>query len=269
MSEDKSPKNSDLNEKIEIFSTEDEQIKSFGELLTNDSSRAILQWLLTNEMTAKQISEKIEVSLPLVIYHLNKMQELGVVKISKVGKNSKERDMKYYAATKFAIVILPASVTEKAKQSKMLLRSFKTIYRFAGIAIAGVAAWFGSISMQSGTFTSSQLVTDSAEEGLREAAQESQPAVPAPSGDYLGNVRTESEPSQFTSGETLEESLDLTQRKIEASSANPAAGSGTGIMEADLFWPIIITLAVVGIGLSLEMFFRIYLHSKKKQKAKV
>lgn len=246
MSEDKSTEDSDLNEKIEIFSTEDEKIKSFGELLTNDSSRAILQWLLTNEMTAKQIAEKIEVSLPLVIYHLNKMQELGVVKISKIGKNVKERDMKYYTATKFAIVILPASVSEKAKKSKMLLRSIKSIYRFAGIAIAGVAAWFGSTSMQSAKFSSSQKIIDSSQGSIREGAT----------------------PSQFSSGETLEETLELSRRTIEEAEASSAYSSGTGFIEADLFWPIVITIAVVGISLSLEMFFRIYLHSKKKQKAK-
>lgn len=266
MSEDKSTNDSDLNEKIEIFSTEDEKIKSFGELLTNDSSRAILQWLLTNEMTAKQIAEKIEVSLPLAIYHLNKMQELGVVKISKIGKNVKERDMKYYTATKFAIVILPASVSEKAKKSKMLLRSIKSIYRFAGIAIAGVATWFGSTSMQSAKFTSSEKIIDSSQGSIREGAslEESASSFSESSSPYLGNV----EEGGQTGARTLEETLELSRRTIEAAEANPASASGTGFIEADLFWPIVITIAVVGIGLSLEMFFRIYLHSKKKQKAK-
>ena len=266
MSEDKSTNDSDLNEKIEIFSTEDEKIKSFGELLTNDSSRAILQWLLTNEMTAKQIAEKIEVSLPLVIYHLNKMQELGVVKISKVGKNVKERDMKYYTATKFAIIILPASVSEKAKKSKMLLRSIKSIYRFAGIAIAGVATWFGSTSMQSAKFTLSEKIIDSSQGSLREgrSLEESTSSFSESSSPFLGNV----EEGGQTGARTLEETLELSRRTIEAAEANPAAGSGIGFIEADLFWPIVITIAVVGIGLSLEMFYRIYLHSKKKQKAK-
>ena len=265
MSEDKSTTDSDLNEKIEIFSTEDEKIKSLGELLTNDSSRAILQWLLTDEMTAKQIAEKTEMSLPLVIYHLNKMQELGVVKISKVGKNVKERDMKYYAATKFAIVILPASVSEKAKGSKMLLRSFKTIYRFAGIGIAGVAAWFGSTSVQNAQFTSSQKKSDLSEESFQESSirEGSQGSL------REGISISEGSQDEFSgsSGKALEETLELSQRTMEAAEANPTTGSGTGFIEGDLFWPIVITIAVIGIGLSLEMFFRIYLHNKKKQKA--
>jgi len=48
----------DMTEKIEIFSTDDEKIKSFGELLTNDSSRSILQLLFKEEMTANEIAQK-------------------------------------------------------------------------------------------------------------------------------------------------------------------------------------------------------------------
>ena len=46
MSADENP--DELTEKIKILATDDEKIKSFGELFTNDSSREILQ-LLFNE----------------------------------------------------------------------------------------------------------------------------------------------------------------------------------------------------------------------------
>ena len=42
--------NSDVTEKIKILATDDERIKSFGEIFTNNSSREILQ-LLFNERT--------------------------------------------------------------------------------------------------------------------------------------------------------------------------------------------------------------------------
>ncbi len=128
--------------KIEIFSTDDEKIKSVGELLTNDSSRAILQLLFTNELTATKIAEKTGISLQLVKYHINKMQDLNIAKISKVEKNKKNQDMNYYAATKFAIVIMPSTVSERAKESKQLVRSFQTIFRLFGFGVAAVASWF-------------------------------------------------------------------------------------------------------------------------------
>lgn len=135
-------------EKIEILSTDDEKIKSYGELLSNESSRTILQSLFHEELTAQEISEKALISLQLVKYHLNKMQELGVISVSRIGKNAKAHDMKYYKATNFAIVVVPPIVSDKAKQSKMLTRSFKTIYRFVGISIAGIITWFSTSSLQ-------------------------------------------------------------------------------------------------------------------------
>jgi len=76
---DKNQDNPDeMTEKIEIFSTDDERIKTFGELLTNDSSRKILQLLFKKEMTANQIAQKTNISLQLVKYHINKMQEMRI-----------------------------------------------------------------------------------------------------------------------------------------------------------------------------------------------
>jgi DNA-binding transcriptional ArsR family regulator len=137
-----------INEKIEILSTDDERIKAVGELLSSDSSRAILKLLFNEEMTANQIAQKTEISLPLVMYHLKKMQDANVVKVSQTGKNTKSHDMKYYTVDKFAIVILPSGMTEKAKTSKSLFNSFNRIYRFATIGGVSLAAWFSSQFIQ-------------------------------------------------------------------------------------------------------------------------
>src|SRR5438309_9976714 len=137
-----------LTEKVEIISTDDDKIKSVGELLSSDSSRNILKLLFEQVLTANQIAQRTGVSLPLVIYHLKKMQEMGIVKLTNVGKNIKTQDMKLYTSSKFAIVILPSNLTEKAKTSKSLANSFKAIYRFGSIAIAAVATWFVSRIVQ-------------------------------------------------------------------------------------------------------------------------
>ncbi|MGH2613556.1 MAG: ArsR/SmtB family transcription factor [Rhabdochlamydiaceae bacterium] len=133
----------DLSEKIEILSTDDEKIKTIGELLSNDSSRGILKLLLGDTMTANQIAQKTAISLPLAIYHLKKMQELGIVNIM-----AKENDTKYYTSTKFAFVILSAKASEKAKKSKSLFNSLKRIHRFAAIGISGLVSWVILQNMQ-------------------------------------------------------------------------------------------------------------------------
>ena len=137
-----------ISDKVEILSTEDEKIKAIGEILSTDKSRKILTHLFNKSLTANELSQKTEMSLPLVIYHLKKMQEAGVVKITNVGKNTKSHDMKYYTIDKFAIVILPDQMSGKAKTSKSLFNSFTRIHRMATLGAACVAAWFSSQFLQ-------------------------------------------------------------------------------------------------------------------------
>jgi len=127
-------------DEIKILSTDDEKIQKFGELLTNESSRQILQILFHEELSATEIGQKTGVSVQLVKHHLNKMLDLEIAKVSKVEKNAKQQDTKFYRAKKFAVIIVPSHVSQKAKKSKSLLRSFHTIYHFAAIGAAAVAS---------------------------------------------------------------------------------------------------------------------------------
>ena len=55
--------------------------------------------------------------------------------------------MKIYSATKFSIIIVPLKLSEKTKESKLLVRSFRHIYKVAGLGIAtGISGLF-SLSM--------------------------------------------------------------------------------------------------------------------------
>lgn len=133
-----------ISDKIEIVSTEDKKLKEIGEILSSDTSRKILMILFNQSMTANEIAQKTEISLPLVIYHLKKMQEANVVKITNIGKNTKSHEMKYYTVDKFAIVILPKEMSSSAKKSKSLLNSFTRIHRLATLSGVTIAAWFSS-----------------------------------------------------------------------------------------------------------------------------
>jgi len=214
-----------LTEKIEIISTEDEKIKSVGELLSSDSSRAILKLLFDDSLTANQIAQKTGISLPLVIYHLKKMQDMSIVKISSVGKNVKAQDMKYYTTTKFAIVILPSGLSQKAKTSKSLANSFKTIYRFASIGVAGVATWF--ISQFAQTFQAGQTSLKENLQAPMDAARE------ATTGSELAMEKT-----------------------MEAVIVPPPA---VGI-PPDVFWSVVFALSVIIAGLIIERVLKAYKH---------
>ncbi|MBI5146808.1 MAG: winged helix-turn-helix transcriptional regulator [Thaumarchaeota archaeon] len=215
-----------INDKIEILSTDDQRIKTVGELLSSDSSRTILKLLFNDHMTANQIAQKTETSLPLVMYHLKKMQDAGIVTISSTGKNTKSHDMKYYTVDKFAIVILPAGLSEKAKSSKSLHNSFNRIYRFATIGGAALATWFSSqfIQHQQTVVYESPQNTDSMMKAAPEMAQRSLPAPEVPQSAQDAGIQM----YQATTGEPT----------------------------TDIYLSLIITLSVVVVGLIIERIIR-------------
>jgi len=69
---------------------------------------------------------------------------------------------------------------------------------------------------------------------------------------YMGNVGGEGE----TGKATLEETLELAKRRIDAVAANPTAGSGTPILSADgVLGATAITAAVFG-GIAGVLFWK-------------
>ena len=142
----------DLAKSIKILATDDERLKSFGQMFANDSAREILLLLFNRELTAAQISEKMGISLQLTKYHLHKMQELEVVEVFRISKNSKSHDMKHYTAKRFSVVIVPPKLSEKTKRSRLLIHSFRHIYRVAGLGVAtGVSGMFSALQLQQGS----------------------------------------------------------------------------------------------------------------------
>jgi len=98
-------------------------------------------------MTVNEIIASTGYALSLILHHLNKMKEIGIVEISKMGKNSKNHDMKYYVA-KPAIIILTKGMSEKAKQSKSFQNSLMRLLKFASIGVSAIISWFGSQIIQ-------------------------------------------------------------------------------------------------------------------------
>jgi len=137
----------DVVSKIQFFSTNDENLKFLGEILSNDSSRNILSLLIENEMTAGEISSKANLSIPLVIHHLNKMIQSNIVTISKTSMNNKGQEMKHYKA-KLGMMVLPENASKKAKKSKTLSNLLKKIIKFSCIGLVGIISGFVTDSVR-------------------------------------------------------------------------------------------------------------------------
>ena len=228
----------ELTEKIKILATDDEKIKSFGEIFTNDSSREILQFLFNEELSATQIAQKTDISLQLVKYHLNKLQDLGIVKISKIEKNSKSQDMKIYTATKFSIVIVPPKLSEKTKESKLLIRSFRHIYKVAGLGIATGISGLLSLStlQQDKQIPIDNTVSNRESFSIEESAKEFESAKSV--------VTDESEDSLMASAPAAE-SQDFVDSNLDIVTTATDIDAGA-IAGSDLFIPFVIITIILG-----------------------
>src|SRR6267143_3050870 len=242
MSPDKT--NHPIADKVEIYDTDDERLRVLGEVLITDVSRTVLKLLLGETLTANEIAIKTEYSLQLVRYHLKENAGRGLVEISKIGKNTKAHDMKYYSATKFAIVILPSKFSARAKSSKSLFNSFKSIYRFGAIGVVAICSWFAT-SMLQGTGPISD-VSKGIQESPSGGYTSYNPFYNAVGGPYSGDGGT-------GSGASLEEILKLAREKVTVAVQHQHAGSGT----SDFFWPLVIGISVLAFGLSIEIVLRV------------
>ena len=133
----------DGSDKVKIYSSNENRVKFLGDVLANDASRSIFLLLAQGELPAGRIADKTGMSLALVTHHLEKMQSAGVVQVSKVSKNVKNRDMKHYRAV-LAILIIPEESHDRASGSRALALSLRRILRFSSIGIAGLSSWMAA-----------------------------------------------------------------------------------------------------------------------------
>ena len=221
-----------LTDKVDIISTEDERLKVIGEILSVDSSRKILQLLFNKSFTAGQIAQQTDMSLPLVIHHLKKMQSVGVVKITNVGKNTKSHDMKFYTIDKVALVILPSEMKSPAKKSKSLFNSFTRIHRVATLGGVSIAAWFSTKLLQKSSTIDPQMAMRSIPE------------------------QTESE--EITGSIIADESIEMKSipQDADESSLAGSAPATTGEPLTDIIWPAITVGVIIVVWAIIEVVIK-------------
>ncbi|WP_337861509.1 helix-turn-helix domain-containing protein [Nitrososphaera sp.] len=110
---------------VEILSIDDERLKILGEELSNETARAILRCLVDGRKTAGEIASALNISLPLVSYHMARLSKADVVHVTSVDLNSKGREMKKYDHKKSAIIIHlnPEDQSLKHKLEKLFIIS--------------------------------------------------------------------------------------------------------------------------------------------------
>jgi DNA-binding transcriptional ArsR family regulator len=134
-------------EHIEVISTEDERIKIIGEELANDTGRAIFGKVSQGVSSTNDLAKSLNISLPLVNWHINRLLGVGLIKVEKIELSSKNKQMKYYGPVKTAFVIVPpTNPTEnnvsKSKKEAIFMQLRHYLASVAAFVIVGPTIYF-------------------------------------------------------------------------------------------------------------------------------
>lgn len=127
---------------IKIFSSDDEKLKILGELLSNKSSRDIIKLLIDKEYYINEISDKLGLRVNLVIHHLKKMEELGILLITEKKIVKKGINHRYFRINPYFFVI-PKESKDEVKSNDTLKKFFKDGIKFSIVVFTGLLTWFG------------------------------------------------------------------------------------------------------------------------------
>ncbi|MEO9277868.1 MAG: winged helix-turn-helix domain-containing protein [Nitrososphaera sp.] len=130
---------------IEVIGTEDERIKVIGEELANDTGRAIIGKLSQQIASTNDLAKSLDISLPLVNWHINRLLSVGLIKVEKIEMSSKNKEVKYYGQIKNALVIVPQgnlpNGDARSKKESVLLRLRHYLASIAAFVISGTTLY--------------------------------------------------------------------------------------------------------------------------------
>lgn len=173
-------------EHIEVISTEDERIKIIGEELANDTGRAIFGKISQGVASTNDLAKSLNISLPLVNWHINRLLGVGLIKIEKIELSSKNKQMKYYGPVKTAFVIVPPGTSSEntvpqSKKDAIFLQLRHYLASVAAFVVTGSTIYLvekNQISNQPENIPQvASKIAPQATESLRAAAPLAQPTT--------------------------------------------------------------------------------------------
>ena len=133
-------KDNDVSDKIKIFSSDDEKLKILGELLSNKSSRDIIKLLTYNEYYTNEIADRLNLRANLVIHHLKKLENLGLLEVRNKKIIKKGNEHRYFKMIP-NLLILSNHTKEEIEEKGILKKIFKNTIHYVIIGVIAFGTW--------------------------------------------------------------------------------------------------------------------------------
>jgi len=135
-------------DKIKVFACDDASLKTLGELLSNDTSRKIIKVLMEQEMYTNEIATKLDMRVSLVIHHLKKLEDIGLLTISHKKIVRKGNQHRYFKINERFFIALDLT-KEEIEETGLVERIFKSGVKICSVALVGGLAWLSSTQITS------------------------------------------------------------------------------------------------------------------------
>lgn len=103
------------SDKFLLFNLDDKESKKLGEVISNSTCKKITNILTEKELSSSEISKELSIPLNTVEYNLKKLQDAGIVEVSKNWWSVKGKKVETFKIANKLIVISP----KKSLSSKL------------------------------------------------------------------------------------------------------------------------------------------------------
>lgn len=124
------------DEKLLILPINDRNSKKISQVLSNDTSRKVLEALADKPMSTTEISEKLGAPLTTLHYNIENLLATGLIKVERTRYSEKGREVKYYGPTRKFIILAPENVGER-ETKQFLKRTLFGVYFIIGAVFSG------------------------------------------------------------------------------------------------------------------------------------
>lgn len=109
-----------------------EESKKITQVISNDTARKIIELLADAPLSASDIAERLQTPLTTIVYNLENLESVGLIRVDKIKYSEKGREVRIYAPVRKLIVIVPEKTDRKSITD--ILR------KYVGVVLAAVFA---------------------------------------------------------------------------------------------------------------------------------
>ncbi len=126
-----------------------EESKKITQVISNDTARQVIELLADAPLSASDIAERLHSPISTVVYNLENLEGVGLIRVDKIKYSEKGREVKIYAPVRKLIVVVPEKTDRKSVTD--LLRKYMGVILAAVLTSSLIEFFTGRMGSVPGT----------------------------------------------------------------------------------------------------------------------